>query len=102
MPDFDAYPQIKAVGVTQGATTTSSRVALPVTLNQASANPRFVRVLCEANAYIKFGDSTVTATLNDILISPNMPEVFNVAGCSNIAVITRTGTSNISITPLEV
>lgn len=98
---FDAY-RITGVGVTQPATTTSSNVAMPTTTNGAQANPRFVRVLTDAACYIKFGAAGVTATLNDIYITPNMPEVFNVQGQPNIGVITRTGTANINVCAVEI
>jgi hypothetical protein len=97
---FDAY-RILNVGTTVAATTTSSRTTLPTTGNGVDSNPSFVRVLPETAAYIKFGDGSVTATLNDILVQPNMAEIFNVRGCSNIAVITRTGSANVNVVPIE-
>src|SRR5436305_3473015 len=98
---FDAY-RILNTGATLAATTTSSRATLPQISDAIDGNPRFVRVLVEAAAYIKFGDASVTATLNDVLVQPNMAEIFAVRGCSNVAVITRTGTANVNVCPIEV
>jgi hypothetical protein len=104
--DFDAY-RILSVGTTLALTTSSSRGALPTTAEVtdatagSSARPRFVRVLPEAACYIKFGDSTVAATLNDILVTPNMPEVFAVRGCTHVAGLTRSGTANLNVTPID-
>ena len=97
---FDAYRVINT-GTTAGATTSSSRTTLPVTGNGPNSNPSFVRVLPEAAAYIRFGDSTVVATLNDVLVQPNMAEVFAVRGCTHVAVITRSGTANVNVVPIE-
>lgn len=97
---FDAY-KIVGAGTTLAVTTTSSRSALPQTQDGVNGNPRYVRVLPEAACYIKFGDSGVVATLNDILVQPNMAEVFSVRGCTNVAAITRTGTANVNVVPVE-
>ena len=98
---FDAY-RIVGTGTTIAATTTSSRAALPVLGDISGTNPRFVRVLPETACYIKFGDGNVTATLNDVLVQPNMAEIFAVRGCTNVAAITRTGTANVNVTPVEI
>ncbi|TAK98947.1 MAG: hypothetical protein EPO08_17745 [Rhodospirillaceae bacterium] len=97
---FDAY-KILNTGTTLAVTTTSARTTLPTTGNGVNSNPSFVRLLPEAACYVKFGDGTVTATLNDILVQPNMAEIFSVRGCTNIAAITRTGTANLNVTPVE-
>ena len=98
---FDAY-KIVNTGTTLAVTTTSSRAALPQTSDVVDANPRFVRLLPETACYVKFGDAGVTATLNDILVQPNMAEVFSVRGCTNIAAITRSGTANLNVTPVDI
>ena len=103
--DFDAY-RITATGTTLAVTTTSARTTLPASLDTfsgagGSSGPRYVRVLPEAACYIRFGDSTVAATLTNILVTPNMPEVFVVRGCTNVAAITRSGTANLNVMPIE-
>ena len=98
---FEAY-RIVNTGTTMAVTTTSSRATLPQISDAVDGNPRFVRLLPEAACYVKFGDGSVTATLNDILVQPNMAEVYSVRGCTNIAAITRSGTANLNVVAVEV
>lgn len=114
--DFDCYRVATGSGITVTVATSTTAYTMPasqVSLDAASgrsSSPRFVRVLPEANVYINFGTSpAVTCGTGGgpaggtpgILVSPNMPEVFNVAGFPYFAVIAKTATV-VSVTPVEV
>ena len=114
--DFDCYRMASGGGIAVTAAVTSISYTMPVsqvTLDAASgrsSSPRFVRVLPEGNAFINFGTSpAVTCGVGGgpaggspgILVTPNMPEVFNVAGFTYFAVIAKAATV-VNVTPVEV
>jgi hypothetical protein len=91
--------QIQASGVTLTTSGTSARNAIP---NNASGKaPNYVRIQVTNYAYVKFGDSAVTATTNDVLLSPNESTEFAISGNTHIAVIQQATAGVVNITPLE-
>lgn len=89
-------------GSTGTQVTTSGTTARTVIPNDSNGTvARWVRVQALANCYIKPGDSTVTATVNDMLLSPNEAVLLDVRGCSNIAGIQETAAAKFNITPLD-
>lgn len=96
---IDDAKQIQAVGTTITTSGTSARSAIPNT--SSATKPNYVRVQSNAFAYIKFGDSGVTATTNDILLSPNEPETFIVSGNTHIAAIQDSAAGKVNVTALE-
>lgn len=97
---YDDAKQIQAVGATFATSGVSANAAIP---NNASGKaPGYVRVQVSNFAYIKFGiGSGTTATTNDILLSPNEPEVFQVSGNTYIAGIQQSVAGVVNITALE-
>lgn len=96
---FDDAKQIQAVGTSITTGAASANAAIP---NNASGKaPNYVRVQASAFAFIKFGVSGVAATANDILISPNEPEVFIVSGNTFVAAIQQAVAGVVNVTPLE-
>ena len=67
----------------------SARVALPT-------NSRVVRLACNQDIHVAFGDNTVTATTNSMLF-PFGAEVFNIAplGATHIAALTTGATPGV-------
>ena len=98
MIQFEAF-QVNATGaqVTTGAA--SARVAIPT--NAAGKACKHVRLQSTGNCYVRPGDASVTATANDILLSPNNHLILAVAGFSNIAYLQETAAAKLNITPLE-
>lgn len=94
--DFVSFAAVGAQIISGAA---SGRVALPVT--SSGAAPKFVRVQSSAPAYIRFGDATVTATVNDFYLSPNNSERIVTAGFGFMACLQDTAAAKINITPLE-
>lgn len=91
--------QIQASGSTLTTSATSQRVAIP---NTASGiKPNYVRVQVTNYQFIKFGDLNVTATSNDILVSPNESELYKVNGNTHVAVIQQAAAGLFNVTPLE-
>ena len=90
---------VAAVGTTVTAGATTARVAIPVAASGDA--PMVVRIVATGFVYVKPGSSTVTATINDRLVSPYQVEVLGVGGCTNIAYIQETPGSKINICPLE-
>lgn len=96
---FDDARHIQAAGTSIATSGTSANAAIPNTAS--GTRPNYVRVQVTAFAYIKFGASGVTATTNDILMSPNEPEVFTVSGNTYIAAIQQAAAGSVNVTPLE-
>lgn len=96
----DDTKQIAAVGITVATSATAASAAIPNTFS--GTLPKFVRIQVTQYSYIKFGSTAgVTATNNDILISPNEPEVFTVAGNTYISVLQHGSSGVVNITALE-
>ena len=96
---IDDAKTIVAVGVTLTSGAASTNSALPN--NSSGKAPNYVRVQVTNYAFIKFGVSGVTATSNDILISPNEAEVFALSGNTYIACIQQATGGVVNVTPLE-
>ena len=105
MAKIDDARCILATGTTVTSGALSARVAIPK--NSGNRVPRVIRVMAvgTGNAYVKIGDSTVTATNNDIYINSNTPEYLVVPyaydGTPYVAYIEETASSKINITPFE-
>lgn len=107
--DFDVF-RVASASAVFTVQITSSSFTLPAPqvagagTNGVSAGPRYVRILPEANCYVSFGQTagaaTSVAVTNGMLITPNMPEIVNVAGFTYMATIGRAVTM-ISVTPVE-
>jgi hypothetical protein len=78
-----------------GVGTTSARTALPVQASHVRINVDGGKV------YLRFGDSTVSATTNDMLISANQPENFRISSATHVAAICQSGSAIVSITSGE-
>lgn len=101
-PDTFDYITVAATGIQATAGVATSRVAIP---NCADGHiAKYVRLQSLTNyCYIKPGDSTVTATVNDILLSPNNDIILCVNAMTNIASLREGGADvKFNITPLEV
>lgn len=97
---YDGGPMmITAVGFTAATGAASARTTIPV--NSAGESPRYIRVAGINECYVKLGNSTVTATANDILIQPADSIVLAVSGATNIAYIQGTAAGKINVVPLE-
>ena len=94
-----SFVSFTAIGVQIVSSGTTGRVALPVTAS--GAPPKFVRIQSNQPAYIRFGDATVVATINDFYLSPNNPELVVTAGMGYMACLQDTAAAKINITPLE-
>lgn len=77
--------------------TSSAATAIPT---NTGGRRQAVRVIATGNAYIKFGNDSVVATTNDILITPTA-SCFNIAGHTHFAVIQAGTSASINITPIE-
>ena len=86
--------------VTSGAA--SASIALPV--NAAGTAARIIRVLCPVEAsyaFVKVGNSTVTATTNSIAVNMEEPVYLDTTGCTHIAYIQGSAAAIINIVPIE-
>ena len=88
-----------ASGTTLTSSATSVSAAIP--FNSSGKLPNYVRVQVTNYAFIKFGVSSVAATSNDILISPNEPEIFSISGTTYIACIQQAAGGLVNVMPLE-
>lgn len=90
---------IFAVGktVTTGAATAST--TLPI--DSAGNNPRYIRVSATTESYINLGNSSVTATTNNVLIQPADCLIMAVSGTTYIAYIQGTTSGKLNVLALE-
>lgn len=95
----DEAIQIQASGSTLTTSATSASVAIPLT--SSGTKPNYVRIQVTNYQFIKFGNSAVTATSNDILVSPNESELYKVNGNTHVAVIQQAAAGLFNVTPLE-
>lgn len=87
-----------------GATVVSSGVAQTLVLpndNSGVNKARFVRLQANGFMYIRVGNSAVTVTTNDMMISANEAVWLNVTGCTNLAYLQETAGAKLSIAPVE-
>lgn len=101
--------KITKSGVTINVTTSAVTPTLLPT-NEASEFPRVVRVSIDTGAaYVKVGcpasgtvSAVLTATLNDILLTPNESLLLSTRGQCYIGAVTRSSTCNLNVVPVEV
>lgn len=96
---YDQAYQVGTTGTTVTSGASTANVAIPVNAN--GDIPKYVRLMVTGNLYVKAGQSSVTATTNDMLLSPNFDVILNVHGCSKIAYIQETASAKLNITALE-
>lgn len=78
-----------------GVGTSSARTAIP-------AQTGMVRVIADGQkVFLRFGDSTVTATTSDMMVPANMPEGFRTMSATHVAAVCQSGTATLSITAGE-
>jgi hypothetical protein len=99
--DFTSFRPVSSATI--AASTTSARAALPISSDALSGSRSQVRLLHVLGdtvlAYIRFGDSTVTATTADLPIGNRFPEIFTIPdGATHVAVILSSGTGNFHVT----
>lgn len=96
---FLGYPVIVATGFTAATGAASARTAIP---NDSSGRaPNYIRIT-GTNAFCRIGDSTITATANDMLIQPGDSQIIAVPkGITHIAYIQNAAAGQINVVPLE-
>lgn len=105
---MDDALRITKAGVTINVTTTAVTPTLLPT-NEAGEFPRVVRISIDTGAaYVKVGcpasgtvSAVLTATLSDILLTPNESALLSTRGQCYIGAVTRTGTCNLNVVPIE-
>lgn len=79
---------------------TSARTAIPT--DGSGNRPNYVRIAARNECYIKIGDSSVTATTNDILVQNADSIIIQVPkGATHIAYIQGTAAGQVNVTPLD-
>lgn len=96
---MDDAKVITAAGVTLTSSGTSSNAAIPN--NSSGQRPNYIRIQVTNYAFVKFGTAGVVATSNDILVSPNEPEVFAISGTTYIACIQQAAGGIVNVTAME-
>ena len=90
---------IQANGNTVTTAVTSAAIAIPVNAN--GTRPYYVRIAATNESYIQIGPSTVTATINSMLVQPADNVILAVGGATHIAYIWGTVAGRVNIIPLE-
>lgn len=94
----NAY-NVGATGNTVTAGASSATVAIPN--DSQGRRARLVRLQVTGNLYVKFGVAGITATGNDMLLSPNFDVLVNCMQHTTIAYIQESASAKLNITPLE-
>lgn len=94
-------PTITNAGLTVAATSTSTAYAMPKKTSSLADNAMIVRVVCDQNAcFVKFGQTGVVATSNDIMITPQA-SLITVSGADHFAVLENGSQAcNVNLTPV--
>lgn len=89
--------------VTSGANITtgaaSARAAIPN--DQSGKRAKVIRVTCTVAAYVKPGDSTITAAAADILLNPEHELLLNVSGATHLAAIQSASAGVVNMVAVE-
>lgn len=89
-----------AVGFSAATGGTSARSAIPV--DGSGNRPNFVRIAARNECYVKIGDSSVTATTNDILVQNADSVLIQVPkAATHIAYIQGVSAGQVNVTPLD-
>lgn len=90
---------VVATGSTVTTGAASARITIPN--NSAGQKPLYIRVAASAESFVRLGDSTVTATGNDLLIQPADSERLAVGGATHIAYIQGPAAGRVNIVALD-
>lgn len=90
---------VGAVGTTVTSSGTAS-AATAIPNGPGGTRAKRVRVTGTTLGYIKFGDSGVAATANDILVTTT-PTYFNVGGHTYFSVIEETASCKVNVVPVD-
>lgn len=95
-----AFISVTASGFSAATGAASARTAIP---NDSSGRaPNYIRVAARNECYVKVGDSTVTATTNDVLVQPADSVIMHVPkGLTHIAYIQGTAAGSVNVVPLD-
>ena len=94
----NAY-NVSATGATVNANASSFSVTIPN--DSQGRRARLVRLQVTGVLYVKFGVAGVTATNQDMLLSPNFDVLINCMQHTTIACIQEGSPAKLNITPLE-
>lgn len=91
---------VSTVGFSAATGAASARSAIPV--DGSGNRPNFIRVAARNECYVKIGDVTVTATINDILVQNADSVILQVPkAATHIAYIQGTAAGQVNVTPLD-
>lgn len=94
------FLSVSTVGFSAATGGTSASSAIPV--NGSGIIPSYIRVAARNECYVKIGDSSVTATVNDILVQNADSVILQVGrGNTHIAYIQGTAAGQVNVTPLD-
>jgi len=88
---------LTGVNITTGAASASATIPN----NQAGQVAKYVRIAATANAHVKVGKTTATATATDMLVTPNEAIILNVTGSDTIAAIQDSAAGTVNVVPIE-
>lgn len=90
---------ISVTGVTVASGAASARVAIPTF--SGGVYPKYVRIAASNAAYVKIGDSTVTASAGDFVVQPGDALVVKAHGHTHVAALQQTTAGTVQISPLD-
>jgi hypothetical protein len=91
---------VTVTGVSAATGAASARSAIPV--DGSGNKPNYLRIAARSECYIKIGDSSVSATLNDILVQNADSIIIQVPkAATHVAYIQGTAAGQVNITPLD-
>lgn len=94
------FINVTVAGTSQATGAASARVSIPV--DGSGNRPSYVRIAARNECYVKIGDSSVTATINDILVQNADSIILQCPkAATHIAYIQGTAAGQVNIVPLD-
>jgi len=91
---------VTVAGFSAATGAASARTAIPV--DGSGSRPSFLRIAARNECYFKIGDSSVNATVNDVLVQNADSVIIQVPkAATHIAYIQGTAAGQINVTPLD-
>ncbi len=95
-----AVISVSVVGFSAATGAASARSAIPN--NSSGSAPNYLRIAARNECYVKLGDSTVTATTNDVLVQPADSVIMHVPrGYTHVAYIQGPAAGSVNVVPLD-
>lgn len=82
--------------------TSQTAASTTITATAPDRPAKYIRILADGNSYIRLGNSSVTATVNDFYLNPNEGVILFTSSNTHIAYLQQTPGARINVSAIEV